>query len=200
VISFRPTTWQQTRGKTRTRNSDLPARLIESGDTSSAGDLVQGAIGDFIVNIGAAYAFPKVFSSGLQLGFDGHGSITAPSIIPSSTDAGFIGEGQPIPVRQMVSGGVTLTPTKVKTISVFNRELFEHNTPKIVKVVGASVTETVGLLFDSVGLDTNAATTTRPAGLRYQVAEPAHERSATGDEAMIKEATLPGTTCESRRN
>jgi hypothetical protein len=95
---------------------------------ASSPDLVQNAVGDFIANIGPASAGAQLLSRGMQLKFDGYGAITAPAILPASTDVGFVAEGAPIPVRQMLFGGFTLVPTKLKTICVFNREVFEHAT------------------------------------------------------------------------
>jgi hypothetical protein len=154
-----------------------------------APDLVQNAIGDFLANLGPASAGAQLLTHGLQLRFDKYGGITAPAMTPASTDAGFVAEGAVIPVRQMLTGGVTLTPSKLKTISVFNREVFEHTTPNIEKVISATLSESVGLLVDSVMFGTLAATSTQPMGLRYGVAETTHESTASGTEAMIKDIT-----------
>jgi hypothetical protein len=161
---------------------------------ASAGDLVQNAVGDFLANIGPSSAGAQLLSSGMQLRFDSYGGITAPAWLPVSTDAGFLSEGQPIPVRQMVFGGVTLTPSRLKTIQVYNSEVFEHSTPNVETIIGTSVPESVGLKIDSVMFGTSAATSTQPMGLRYQVSETAHEATATGTEAMNIDVTNLAST------
>jgi hypothetical protein len=174
--------------QTLTRAASSPTTM------ASAGDLVQNAVGDFLANIGPASAGAQLLSSGMQLKFDNYGGITAPAWLPSSSDAGFLSEGQPIPVRQMVFGGVTLTPSRLKTIQVYNSEVFEHATPNVETIISTSVAESVGLKIDSVMFGTAAANGTQPMGLRYQVSETAHEATATGTEAMNIDVTNLAST------
>ena len=50
---------------------------------------------------GPASAGAQLLQQGLVLSFEGHGAISAPGLVAEYGNAGFVGEGQPIPVRQL---------------------------------------------------------------------------------------------------
>jgi hypothetical protein len=51
------------------------------------------------------------------LAFDGNGVISAPGFVASAANAGFVAEGQPIPVRQLAD---ELLCTLSSTVACFN--------------------------------------------------------------------------------
>ena len=50
---------------------------------------------------GPASAGAQLLEQGLVLSFEGHGMISAPGLVAEYGNAGFVAEGQPIPVRQL---------------------------------------------------------------------------------------------------
>jgi hypothetical protein len=93
-----------------------------------------------------------------------------PAVTPSTSLVGFVGQGQPIPVRVLsIDGQAALTPKKFAVIISFTRELMNASIPSIEKVVRQTLDEAVGLARDSAMFDSAAATPTRPAGLRNGV-------------------------------
>jgi Phage capsid family len=149
--------------------------------------LAQGTVvSDFQVTQPASCGF-ALLSRGLQLQFDTSQILAVPVISAGASGVSFVAEGAPFPVRQDSYDTVTLTPQKFAAGLCYSRETFEHSTPNIEKVVGATLLAAAGLQLDAILFDASAATTVRPAGLRYQVTETAHEATATGDEAMKKD-------------
>ena len=163
------------------------AAVVPTSTTSTGGgdNLVMGAVPDFVMSMGQASAASIANSRGLSLSFDGYGSITVPGYVPSTGNAAFVGEGSPIPARQLALDAISLTPHKFASLISFTHEMLVGSTPNIVKVVGEAMTANIGLDLDSAEFDVNAATAIRPAGLRYGVTGLAHEATATGTEAMI---------------
>jgi hypothetical protein len=154
---------------------------------ASASSLVQNAVADFILSLAPRSAGVKLLKSGLALDFDGNGQISVPGILSAASSSGFVVEGAPIPVRQLVvTAGASLVPNKLATISVFSREVFQQSKPNIRKLVGAVMAESTSLAFDAAMFDNAAATTARPAGLLNGIS--ALTASAkTGTEAFIED-------------
>jgi hypothetical protein len=169
------------------------ARLLERGavaptSTSSTGGgdmLVQGAVPDFLSNMGPASAGVVLLSRGLQLSFGQFGVINVPFVTGATGSTAFVAEGAPIPARQLSLDAVSLTPSKFAVVTSFTHETLTSSTPNVVAVVSQVLTEAVGLDLDTELLSTTAATSIRPAGLRFGVAGLAHEATASGSEAMI---------------
>jgi hypothetical protein len=87
----------------------------------------------------------------------------------------------PIPVRQGAFASQTLTPKKMAVITTWSREMDEHSTPAIEGLLRQAILEDTAIALDTVLLDTNAATTIRPAGLRsYQSGITASALSGAG--------------------
>jgi hypothetical protein len=82
----------------------------------------------------------------------------------------FVGEGQPIPVRQAAFTAQLLTPKKMAVITSWTREMDEHSVPAIEGLLRNAIQEDTGFSLDAVLLDANPATTVRPAGLLNGVA------------------------------
>jgi HK97 family phage major capsid protein len=118
--------------------------------------------------------FPRLSAKGLSLNFGNAGKIVLPNRVRTPTIAGsFVGEGAAIPVRQGAFTSQTYTPKKMAVITVWTREMNDHSIPAIEGVLREAIQEDTAVALDSILLDTNAATTIRPAGLLQGV-------SATG--------------------
>jgi HK97 family phage major capsid protein len=115
--------------------------------------------------------YAPLSARGARFNFDRAGAIKLPARSATPTLAGaFVGEGAPIPVRRAGLTAVTLTPKKMGVISTFTRELAQHSTPSIEAVIRQAMAEDTAVAVDTILIDTNAATTIRPAGLRNGVA------------------------------
>jgi hypothetical protein len=122
-------------------------------------------VADFVNMLSPASAGAVLLQRGWQFQFDGAGAIGVPGLLASSGNTSFVGEGLPIPVRQEVFTGLSLTPDKFATINVFTRDIFAHSIPTIEAMTTNVLRESVGLALDKALLDNVAADTTRPAGL-----------------------------------
>jgi hypothetical protein len=174
----------------------LLSRGTSSPISSASGGaaLVAGGVGDFISVMGAASASSALLNSGIQLLFGaGTGSATIQNLLASAANVTWLGEGQPISIRQFDTGMTVLAPKKLPTICVFSRDLFRFSTPNIESVVRTVLTESLGLALDASLLDAVTNDVTRPAGLRANIAALTASASATRSEAMgCRCATLVG--------
>lgn len=92
------------------------------------------------------------------------GSVVVPGRSTTPADGGvWVGEGEPIPVREYTILGPTLRPHKVAVIVTFSRELSEAS--NIEEVLRALITEAAGPAMDVAILSTTAATATTPGGI-----------------------------------
>ena len=134
--------------------------------TGWAEELAQTIYADFMALLMPNSVYPRLASYGLALSFGRAGRIIIPTRNRTPTIAGsFVGEGQPIPVRQGQFTSQTLTPKKMAVITVWTREIDEHSIPAIEGLLRQAVQEDTAVSLDSVLLDTNPATAIRPAGL-----------------------------------
>jgi HK97 family phage prohead protease len=140
-----------------------------------AAELVTQINGDFMAPLMPRAVFPAFAALGLALDFGRAGRIAIPTRLRPPTPLGrtiagsFIGEGQPIPVRQAAFGAVILTPKKLGVITVMTREIDEHSIPAIEALLRDAISEDTGQSIDSILLDTNPADTVRPAGIRWNI-------------------------------
>jgi Phage capsid family len=144
------------------RDVDLVLRAAQTPTSianTSALSQITVAFLDALVPLSAAV---DLFSRGIGLNFAGAAQITVPGI--SIPTGGFVGEGQPIPVRQaQTSAGPTLTPHKLATICSLTGELMRN--PNAEALVRQVLVESTGPTLDQVVFSTNAATASQPAGL-----------------------------------
>jgi HK97 family phage major capsid protein len=152
-----------------------------TGSTGGGDLLVQSAVQEFLTNLAPSSAGSVLLQRGLQLRFGEFGAISVPVYVTATGSTAFVAEGAPIPARQLSLDGVALSPDKFASILTFTHETLTGSMPNIVSVVGSVLTESVGLDLDSAMLDTNVATSTRPAGLRAGITVTAHEATATGN-------------------
>ena len=150
-----------------TRSASAPATTTTSG---WAAELVQTAVLDFIDALMPMSIYPGLRDKGGRFTFGQNGIVSIPARSTTPTIAGsFVGQGAPIPVRQGAFAATTLTPKKMGVISTFTREIAEHSTPSIEAIIRQAIQEDTAVSIDTVLTDANAATTIRPAGLRYNV-------------------------------
>ncbi len=115
--------------------------------------------------------FPKAIATrlaakGLTLNFGRAGRIIIPTRSRTPTIAGsFVGEGQPIPVRQGAFTSQTLTPKKLAVITTFTKEMADHSIPAIEGILRDAIQTDTTVALDSILIDANPATTVRPPGL-----------------------------------
>jgi HK97 family phage major capsid protein/HK97 family phage prohead protease len=155
-------------GSMVSKAASVPADSVTS---TWAVELVQTVIGEFIAALLPLSIYPKLAAKGGSFTFGRNGTISLPSRNTSTTIAGsFFAQGAAIPVRQGAFTAITLTPKKMGVITTLTREITEHSTPSIEGIVRQAILEDTAVAIDTVLLDANPATTTRPAGLKNGVA------------------------------
>jgi HK97 family phage major capsid protein len=131
-----------------------------------AAELVQQIVTDFMETLLPKSVFPRLSAAGLGLTFGRNGKIIIPTRSRTPSIAGsFVGEGQPIPVRQGAFTSQTLTPKKMAVITTWTREIDEHSVPAIEGLLRAAIGEDTAISLDAILLDANPATLVRPAGI-----------------------------------
>lgn len=159
---------------------------ISPTTTASASGLLRTVLANFLTSLGPASAGSQLLARGISLSFDNNGALLkVPNILASGTGAGFVAEGAPIPVRQLLVGALSLEPHKFASISPFTGELFQFSIPNIEIIVRQELTENVGLALDIALLGSTAGDATRPPGLRYGIAALTPSAVAPPTEAMI---------------
>jgi hypothetical protein len=103
---------------------------------------------------------------GISLSSFGRGLVAVPSFAPGESD--FVAEAAPIPVKQFVSSGPTLSPYKLATICVVSGEMIEHTDAEAM--VRAALAESVALALDRAIFSATAASAARPAGILNGIA------------------------------
>jgi hypothetical protein len=145
-----------------------------------AAELAQRRIHDALQALGPASAGAEIFRHVMVLSFDGAGSISAPGFVAEFGNAGFVAEGNPIPVRQLASTAVLLQTHKLAALSVLSREMVTGSNAEVL--IGDTLARAAGRMLDEVLFDANPETADRPAGLRNGIA--AKTPSATADTSM----------------
>jgi HK97 family phage prohead protease/HK97 family phage major capsid protein len=134
--------------------------------TGWAQELVQTLFASFMSTLMPKSVFPRLSAKGLSLTFGRNGRISVPTRALTPSIAGsFVGEGQPIPVRQGAFTAQVLTPKKMAVITTWTREIDEASVPAIEGLLRAAIQEDTAVSLDTVLLDANAATLIRPAGI-----------------------------------
>lgn len=152
------------------------AELVERGATAPAmtsvtgwaAELAQRVVSDAIEALGPASAGAEVLKQGLVLSWDGAGSISAPGFVAEFGNAGWVAEGDPIPVRQLAAGPAILNPHKLGAIAVLTREMMESSNAEAL--ISDALIKAAGRMLDEVLFDANPETAQRPRGLRNGIA------------------------------
>jgi HK97 family phage major capsid protein/HK97 family phage prohead protease len=108
---------------------------------------------------------------GVSVELGRNAQITMPMDSPTPTVSGsFVAEAGAIPVRAASFTSFTIGLKKMAVIVTFTREIFEHSQPAIDPLLRDKIQRDTGVSLDTILIDANAATTIRPAGLRFGVA------------------------------
>jgi hypothetical protein len=108
----------------------------------------------------------ELMARGISVTADG-GLVVVPGFAPGT--ATFVGEAAPIPVRQLVSAGPTLSPYKIATIITLSMELLESTNAE--PLVRAALMESIGVGIDAVLFSATAGVAgVNPPGLLVGVA------------------------------
>jgi hypothetical protein len=122
---------------------------------------------DTLDALGAASAAGQVLKECMVLNWGGAGILSVPTFVASASNGSFVQEGQPIPVRQLSSTAVQLTPFKLASIAVLTREMIESSNAEVL--IGDALVRSAALAADAVLFGSGAATAAQPAGLRLGV-------------------------------
>lgn len=119
-----------------------------------------------------------------------------------SSAVSFVGPGSPIPVRQSnVAPFVLLKPFKLAVISVFTEESTKTTNPNLETLVHQKISDDIDLGLDGLLLDANAASATRPAGLRNGINAIAASAATPATEAMMQDvAAVVGSVSAVSKN
>lgn len=151
--------------------TNVVVRAAVSGATTTqtgwAAELVETAMGAFMESLRPVSIYPRLAALGTSLSFGpGRGAIKLPSRAATPSISGsFVAEGAPIPVRRLGLSSINLTPHKMGVISVFSREIARLSNPAIEGLLRQEIQADTALTLDTLLLDANAGSATRPAGL-----------------------------------
>jgi hypothetical protein len=133
-------------------------------DAAWAGPLAHSVVAELLTNLGPTSAGSQLLRQGISLQFDGANQIKCPGITASASYAGFVGQGQNIPVHQLpVSAGCTLEPRKFGTIVALTREMISSSNAEAL--VRAVLVDSVAIALDVALLGSTAGDANRPPGL-----------------------------------
>lgn len=153
-------------------------------------------VGDVLSLLAPASSGATLLQCGIQFQFDGTGIIQVHGIAADKSNATFVAQGSPIPVRKFdLAPVVLLQVRKFAAIAAFTKEVLNHSTPNVELLVRQVMSESYGLAFDDKMFDANAADATRPAGLRNGISASSASAATASSEAMAEDvATLVGAT------
>jgi hypothetical protein len=135
-----------------------------------------------------ATAFGAIIERATQLTFGHGGALWVPGLAADATGVGYILEGNAIPVSQYdVSAGCMIVPQKLGFTIVISDELLRYsNFESVMRRLVAAKLQIGG---ETIMLDATAGTSTRPAGLRYNIAAETASSTAT-IEGMVADLGL----------
>lgn len=127
----------------------------------------QGVYGGLLATLAPASVYAALKTRGISVNLAGVGSLRfSARAVPGSVPNCFIGEGQPIPVRQLsFLQGAVLVGHKAASISLFTGELAKASTPSAEAIIGQALAEDIGISVDTALLGNAAGTVTQPPGL-----------------------------------
>lgn len=132
-----------------------------------AAELAQRVVSDALEALGPASAGAQILKQGLVLSWDGAGSISVPGFVAEFGNAGWVAEGDPIPVRQLIVTPGLLNPHKLGAIAVLTREQMESSNAEAM--ISDALVRAAGRMLDEVLFDANPESASRPKGLRNGV-------------------------------
>jgi hypothetical protein len=154
-------------------NDRVLSAVIETRATSAsamtsvsgwAAELAHKVVYDTVEALGAASSAMDVMRESVVVSWDGAGQITVPAFVGAATNAGFVQEGNPIPVRQLAEAPAVINPFKIASIAVLTREMMESSNAE--RLISDALVTSAALAIDAVFFSTAAATAAAPAGIR----------------------------------
>jgi hypothetical protein len=168
------------------RSASNPAMTSVAG---WAAELMQKFVDDSLAALAPMSAGAKTLQAGSVLILTGRGQISAPGFTPAAGNAGFVAEGTPIPVKQLVATPAVLLPYKLAAIAALTQEMIDSSNAE--RMIGDALVAAAGMALDAVLFDSNPATAARPAGLRNGIAALTPSAQTDFFEAAIEDlATL----------
>jgi len=158
-----------------------------TGVTGWAAELVQRVVADALEGLSPASAAAEIMADGLSVAFDGHGVISIPGFTASASNASFVAEGDPIPVRQLAAAPGTMNPYKIAVIAVLTREMVESSNAEAL--VTDAFVRSCGLALDAVFFGSGAATSAQPAGIRNGISAIATSNNSDSYAAAYEDIT-----------
>ena len=138
-------------------------------DATWAGALAQQVVDDAIASIAVLSASAVLIDRGIKVDFGGYASIRISGRIFDPNNAGaWVGEGQPIPARNLAVTGAVLSPRKLAVLTTFTREIAESS--NVEAVARAAISESTALALDAAMFATDPDDGIKPAGLLHGVA------------------------------
>jgi hypothetical protein len=141
-----------------------PSAPAMTGVAGWASDLAHKVVKDALQGLGPSAAGAQLLLQSLLLTFDGNGFVSAPGFVAGAGNAGFVAEGQPIPVRQLAATAALLAPFKLAAIGVLSREMMESSNAE--QLIGDVLMRAAAAALDVVLFGSSAASAAAPAGLR----------------------------------
>lgn len=137
-------------------------------DATWAGALAAQAVDDAITAIAVLSAGAALIARGTKVSVDGYASIRLPGRVFDANNAGvWVGEGQPIPARNLAVNGAVLSPRKLAVIATFTREVADSS--NVEGVARAAISESTAVALDAAMFSTEPDDGVKPAGLLHGV-------------------------------
>lgn len=146
-----------------TKASTAPGDTVTS---AWAAALLEEQVNTFVDLLANNSVYGALRPVGLSLNFAGAGSIKIPARTATATVPGaFVGEGNPIPVKELSFTSQTLTRHKMGVISTMTEELLDATNSQIEAIVRQAILDDTAKTLDTILMDNVAADAIRPAGL-----------------------------------
>jgi Phage capsid family len=141
---------------------------------------------DVLTVLGPTSAAATLLARGLQLSFDHHATISVPKFMADADAVGFVQEGHPIPVRQLLAETpIQLTPSKLAAILTFTQEMLSAS--NVEQIVGDCLMRSAGLGLDKYLFDQAPGDSSRPAGIRNGIAAEAASTATDPATALLND-------------
>lgn len=147
----------------------LNRAAVDPGTTGGWGaSVLQNVVTDFFGSLNAESAVASLMGAGLMVPLDLGGGISIPHRPAGPVTAPWVGEGDPIPVRQGAFAAAAMEPAKkLATITTFTGELSRRTAAEAI--FRRVLREDAGLALDSAYFSAEAGTADGLAGLLYGV-------------------------------
>ena len=154
--------------------------------TTNASALLRQLTEYFISALSGVSAGAAVLTKTLQLLFGGNAVISVASFTADASGGGFVGEGMPIPSRELLAMPLLLEPATLKTISAVTAEMVSGSAGNAQLMIEDVLKRSVALALDAAMFDNlPAVADVRPAGLCNGVTPSVASAATNPTDAMI---------------